>query len=523
MGQVTFRLEGDEAGAVRAFLSLTKAQQQAELGAMKYGRASKQANEDTATFGDKAFKSVSNLATGYLSVAAAAGVALKAITDLNAKREETATGAKEGAYRRGALLQLGGGDPAQFRRMIAEVRKSRTEAGLTGQEAEELQFLLESMGEADQREFMAGFKFIADPKRLAEGASTLKRAFGEKETGGSREIVNKMLAASAMSKTTLEQFAPAATISAQMVSEIKGTDEELLGTLSILSRAVKDADVASTQMAALGKVIMVHNLGGQGLLKGVAAIGKEIEGMDEAERVEYFGRIEGFKGYLAILKNLPDIERAIADVQTAGAETGVGDLSDRMKAARQADPRLAALRSQAMAEEKRKIGETELYATDELLIQAIRDSAENERRNKGKGEITRNFLKLRDSIQKYVGTGKPSQWFFTPQQWLYKLKDDLSDEDYRKYQEIINAQSPNYEGPEPLFGSGGYSAMFATAGMIPFQQNSTRPESESVFNLPSAKERGRQAINQFYGDIYYLGGNPDPLAVGAGAPAVGID
>lgn len=48
MGVITFRLEGKEAGGVRAFLRLTEAQRKAELQALKVGKAGKKGKQDLA-------------------------------------------------------------------------------------------------------------------------------------------------------------------------------------------------------------------------------------------------------------------------------------------------------------------------------------------------------------------------------------------------------------------------------------------------------------------------------------------
>lgn len=51
MGVITFRLEGKEAGGVRAFLRLTEAQRKAELGALKVGKAGRKTSQDMKAVG----------------------------------------------------------------------------------------------------------------------------------------------------------------------------------------------------------------------------------------------------------------------------------------------------------------------------------------------------------------------------------------------------------------------------------------------------------------------------------------
>jgi len=73
MGTVTFRLEGDDAGAVRAFLRLSDAERKAELQAKKLGASAKGARNElrqvrrTASGVEQGMKRAANAAVGFLA------------------------------------------------------------------------------------------------------------------------------------------------------------------------------------------------------------------------------------------------------------------------------------------------------------------------------------------------------------------------------------------------------------------------------------------------------------------------
>ena len=366
MGTVQFRLEGDDASAVRAFLNLTAAQKKAELGALRLTQQNKGSADAMQSMSRAGIQSMAGWAASTVSVAAAFSAARQALADLNEERKRAAEGATESAPRRGQLAQLAMGDPGKLESLIAETKKSRSQHGMTGEQAEKLQFAITSMGEEKERDFYAGFNYIADPGALAEGVSTLKNAFGTKETGSTRQVANKMLAASAYSKTTLEQFAPAATIAAQASNNLGGSDEVLMGTLAVMAKGLKSADVAGTQITSFARVLMENNMGGKGILGGLDEVNKITAGMTQSEQVDFFGKKEAFNAWSLMNMQRADIEKTIGDVRSAGSKSGDGDVSDRVQKSIMTNPELRAVKEKAIATEREKIAVGDKEATAQL-------------------------------------------------------------------------------------------------------------------------------------------------------------
>jgi len=413
MANIVLVMSGDEAKLWRSVQKIIRQQQDMENSFKKTGKAGRAAGDqmgaglknaagaaqragrqfkDAGDHGKKAFGATAlaglkSYAAGMLSIGVGVGTVKKALEEMEQVRVAAGERVSVAAEPLSQLAQLAGGDKTKLGTLLAAVRASREEGGYTAQQAAALQFTLESLGEGKNRAFFAGFRHITDPTKLAEGAATLKAAFGEKEAGTTREIVNKLLAASAVSKTTVEQFAPAATIAAQTSREIGASDEELLGSMAILSRATKSADVAATEIAALSKTIIEKGLGGQGLLAAMDKIGQETKGLTGEELTGYFGRLEGFKAFRALQLNRTEIERTIADVEREGLMRPGEGLSARMKRSLAAFPELTTPPFAAVRREQRELLEEKQLGPMNLVAQGIQDELLADLRKKGRSDL----------------------------------------------------------------------------------------------------------------------------------------
>jgi hypothetical protein len=359
MGTVVFRLEGDDAGAVQAFLRLTDAQKKAELQAMRTGAAGARATQKMkrgARSAESGMSSLTSSLKGFVSGAAAIAMATRALTAFNEEKRKAAEGIETGEFARAQLAQLAD-TPEQMRKLVAESNKSRAQEGMTQIAADQLQFQLTSLGLAQHRGMFASMYGMADVAQLAEGVGTLQQAFGKQETGDARRVVNKLLTASQTSKTTIEQFSPAATLAAKQMGMIGGTDEELYATLSVLAKSLKSADMAGTQIGGLADVLTKKGFTGKGLLGGVTEMEKYIkaQGIEGEEFIKFFGRKEARLAYLSVLKDRDQIKETQKAIEAADVEAAGQDAITRKLAARAGDETIMASRRKRIAAQQKEL------------------------------------------------------------------------------------------------------------------------------------------------------------------------
>jgi len=325
MATVKFNLEADEAKAVQSFLKVVDAQKKSEQQFKRTTKAGANQSKKMSMFARAQKSSVGSMIASYGSLAAAIGLATKAIQFMNAERNQAAGRLRTSEFSLGQLSQLAGGDPKKMREMVDASKATSKEAGIDLNQAAALQFNLESFGIADKRKLFSNLSgTVADPSATAESAVTLQTSFGKGETGGIREIINKGLAASSVSKTTLDQMMTSLASAAPILKMIGASDEESFASLAVLSKARKSSDVASTEIDAVGSVIAKKGFGGSGLLAGIDKLAAAIAGMGDAEKIKFFGRKEGFKGFQTIQQNRGEIATAQAAINT-GNIVGPGD------------------------------------------------------------------------------------------------------------------------------------------------------------------------------------------------------
>lgn len=314
---IVLRLEGDEAKAVEAFRLLTVAQQKSELASMKLEQQSKRTS--TAAGGVKdALAGIGQHLGGLLSITTAMASLKRVIDEMKIERlQGLALG--QGSYKAYAPFAQLAQTPGAMERMISDARLSRAETGMSAEDAANLQFQLESLGLGAERKRFAGLYPGADPASLAMGAQTMIEAMGAREVGTPIAAASKILAASQASKTTAAEFAPAASEAAKLFSLVKATDEELLSALSVISKSLKSANVAGTELKAIASTIYEKGFGGTGLWGGMTQLTQATAGMAPAQLKKYFGREESLNAWLALRDKEGEI-RALE--QTLTAEQG---------------------------------------------------------------------------------------------------------------------------------------------------------------------------------------------------------
>lgn len=343
MATVKFNLEADEAKAVSAFLKVLDAQNKAEQGFKRTLTAGQQVDTMLANFGKSA--------AGFASIATAVDLATKALQFHNQELEKAGQRQRGAEFGLAALSQLAGGDVGKMRQMVEEAKKTSVESGLDLNASANLQSQLENFGIGDQRKLFADLVgTVRDPGALAEAAVTLRDAFGADETGDMRAIINKALGASAESKTDVNQLLTGSAQIAPGIAAIGGSDEEAMAALATLSRGRASPEMAATEIQALAKVIMRQGLGGQGLLAGMDAVGQQIAGMGDADKLKFFGDVEGFKAFSTLSQNRDAVNRALG-MTDAGNAIGPADAVAGAINVRKAIPEIAAAERLRMADQ----------------------------------------------------------------------------------------------------------------------------------------------------------------------------
>jgi len=316
----------------------------------------------------------------FLGMAKAIGVAKDALRELHEERKRGAQLLEQGETGMAKLAQLAKGDPKKLRAMIDEAKATMRETGMGMEQAADLQFALESSGMQAQRAMFAGLApVIGSPADAVLGAHGITKAMGAGETGTAQQLLNKVFAASEVSPVTFKEFMPQAALTAPMVKQAGGTDEELLAALALVAPAAGgNIEAAGTQIQGFAKALLKKGMTGTGLVDAARQI--QGMGMTEQELVKFFGRQEGYKGYLNILGQAEGVEALSGRLGTVQAETGTPqDLLTGMLASYEAIPEFAGPRARKRQQRELELAQMEEYGTE----QAARETAVLSERTRG--------------------------------------------------------------------------------------------------------------------------------------------
>ncbi|HRU04329.1 MAG TPA: hypothetical protein P5137_00980 [Candidatus Brocadiia bacterium] len=464
MANVTMTFDAETAKLVNAFMTVENKQKALEERTRRLAEASKTSSDDAVKSIEAWGRKAATLVSSYVSISAAISAAKNALAAYNAEQAKAAESARADAMPLGKLAQLAGGEPERMKKLVERAR-SMTRFGMSVPQGADLIFALESMGlGGGQHDAAFGQQYgvLESPARFAEGVATLQAAMGVKETGGVGNVMNKLFAASAVSKTTLEEFAPAATVAAKTAAGAKTTDEELLAALAHMSKSTRSADVAATEIAAFAKSTIKRGMSEPGLLARAKAI--QAKGYSEKQLVnKVFGRMEAYKGYKGLLEQSADIEATIADLGRVDRETGTDkDLAARIAASRiAADPRLYAEQQARQA----ALREKEALASRNAVARLRRETAESdwktESANAGQWALRRN-------IPLWVSGWMPDSWA----------------------ESLLRAEADRLRGRGPL--AAGSPGSFDSVAFAGFQsQGSTIEPGRPIRVILSGDERNR--------------------------------
>jgi len=369
MGNVTFTLDAESAKAVQGFLRVEDRQKALEQRSAQLAQRTGQHHDQAKRGSDDWSRALGGVASSYLSVGAAIGVSMKAFQAMRAEQEKAAADAKQAALGMGALAQLAGGSPQVLRELRFEAQRSMREEGMTSQEAGALQFALTSAGKGKLRQTYARLYGTADPMQMLNAVATLQGAMGVAETGGDRQILDKLFMASSGTKTTVQELAAAAAAAGPGGKRIGATDEETLAALAVLSRGTSSAAESATMLESLSTAALKKGLTtGGGFMEIVSQLrGKR---MTASQMTKFLGRVEAGNAFQLLAENEASIAELTAQLQAAdvAAAAGTGDVTGGIVASYRREYG-AVRRARQVAREKEVLFEN-TYAKQELANQA---------------------------------------------------------------------------------------------------------------------------------------------------------
>ena len=319
---------------------------------------------------------VAALGTQFLGLTAIVGGVTRGISEMRNEIDRLGEQQAQDAPGLGELAQLAE-TPEDFRRMVAEAKKTRARGGAKSLgEAGELQFALESAGIASYRADVADLQAtgtVRDATSLVNAAAALEAALGTAETGTFRDIVSKGFGASKVSPARMEEIVQAAALSGSQGKALGLQDEELLAAVASISKVTGSAGTAGTQVESLLKQIEKFGIAGgyldsgKSLQEQVASIkqlvddGTDIRDVlgDRQEGIKAFRQLseaEGSALYQEAFRNVVNAERT--------------DAFGRKVRLSQSIPELSAFQAKEQAQARAELAGSET-ATYEQLADAV--------------------------------------------------------------------------------------------------------------------------------------------------------
>lgn len=219
---------------------------------------------------EKGANAMSRMTTFAGGLAAAGAAALQVWNDLIKRIDEAANRAQEaGRARRQALSLASSAEDVQ--RISAGIAATRNETGVDESQASALQFQLESLGLADQRQRIASLELTGnDAAAFATGLARTSKAFGVTDAGRKNQLADLLFAGGKSSEVLADRFATAVAQAAPFARNVGSTPEEL--TQLFAGVGGDKIDRLTTGVRAISDKILEQGLGGQGLIAGIDAL-----------------------------------------------------------------------------------------------------------------------------------------------------------------------------------------------------------------------------------------------------------
>lgn len=319
MSKVVVEMTADEAGLFRAMGRIVGQQRKMEDGFGKIKNKSKDAGRASDdAFGSKALGQLKGFAAGFFSLSTAVGMVTSALQKMSQARNDASQRLSDAFPDLGELAQLAENPDA----LIANARHIFRSGGApTLGQAAQLEFALQSAGEADFRETAIGIGrtgLFGDVPRLMESAGAVRAAFTEKESGDFEAIISKGLGGGSIATGKVDQLLFGVSRASATAAQLGLSDEEAIAATSALSVPLGSSEVAGTFLnSLLTSLAEQGGFEGQSLKQMLAKVSSQK--MDFPQLKEAFGRTEAIKALDVLTRNGDLYDQALSQVNEAQA------------------------------------------------------------------------------------------------------------------------------------------------------------------------------------------------------------
>lgn len=348
---------GDASDAVRELAKLERQFQRLRQTNEKLKEGTKRsAKARKDAFGGRALSQVKQYALGIGTITTALAAAHRMSQLLNASIRSGQEGMRRGEAPLAKLLQVQ--TPGRgIGLLLREVTATRRQIGVGVQEAAGLQFALESAQIGRERAWLAGMHPAVDPTAMAQAVGAVTAGFGRARAGPPREIVNKLLAAAAMSPLTAGRLAEAVGPLGESFRLIGGRPREAFAAIGIAARGA-GGEKGAMAMARLADYLAgQERFEGRGFFGGVRALLAETAGMTPAERLARVPEKRAVRGLGIFEVNRRLIETLAGDIGRRAAQPAGADAVSRFIRQMWEEPSIAVPRARRIAAERRLIAE----------------------------------------------------------------------------------------------------------------------------------------------------------------------
>lgn len=442
-GGITIIMVGDDAKLDRAvqkqvakakkledaYKNVEKAGQSAGDKTAKAGkRAASAGDAASEAFGKRAAAGIAQWATGIVSATAALGAMKAALAAVRKEADEAGNRIVDAESGRRALLQISGGDAKRFALDKRLSEQLRVERGFTQTEADQLVF---DVGSAGLRKDITTFADLRDvgfnPQAGVTAVQKLTSAFGgsgrgDTGAGGTRDIINKVLAAAAGSPVGGADIARTAAIASTSFAAIGGGDEGLLATLAELTKTFRSPEAAGERIKSLADQIdkkraslsadtqrQLEGKQGLELIDTIASLSESGElklkptGKDKLPQSvtaqEFLAESNAVQAFRAIGKQRQEIAATLTKVRQAETTTGTGkDLLSGFVGIGEQDALITSARKKRISEQGLAELQEEKFGEQEGLADALEANLKAQRLAEGTDSTF-------DNIRRGISTG----------------------------------------------------------------------------------------------------------------------
>lgn len=383
------------------------------------------ARKSTGAFGARPLANMAKWA-GSLGIGATAMAAfVKGLRDAQKIRDEAGSRIVDKASGLRAFRQVATSDAA-YEKLVATAERMRTRHGMEAGPAYATAFKADSAGEA----FVKDIKLFADLKHVGvnpeigiDSVVTMQAAHGGSGAGttgagSSRAVINKLFAAAGPSKVSIDKIASAASLSGLDWNTAGGGDEGQLAMISVLTSAMKSADMASERVAALSRKLVdnkarvtlpedvtFESLGPMGVMDHLAGWEKKghllSKGGESISLNDWLADASAKQAYRGYIMNRDDIRQRTKEIQAAEASTGTKDdiFAQRLG---YGTKRLAAIDAMEASKQRLQVQEEGEFGNANVMATTVQTDFRHEMRADGVPELVATAVDFGLSLDRMV-------------------------------------------------------------------------------------------------------------------------